>query len=130
MRALTYAQVGHGQLTSEELAMEGVGHHKRQRSTLEDVQALHAGILIRKAVTSGDLFLSTTPGVGVRGTDGDQDGDTPMQRELKSEFYDDVAHNVAVTYKGKKFGPRSRKEPVSGVLIQCSRLVGGLLYES
>ncbi len=113
MRALTYAQIGHGGLTAEELAQEGVGHHKRERSTLEDVQALHAGILIRKAVTSGDLFLSTVPGVGARGAGDDLDGDTPMGKQLKGAFYEDVSRNVALAYRGKNVESRERKEPVS-----------------
>jgi hypothetical protein len=50
IEALNKAHKAHGGLDAEELAYLGVGKYVKERTTREDVQAVHAGLHIKKPV--------------------------------------------------------------------------------
>jgi hypothetical protein len=50
LAALNKAQKAHGGIDAQELAYLGVGKYVKERTTKEDVQAVHAGLHIKKPV--------------------------------------------------------------------------------
>jgi len=101
--------MGHGGLSQGELAAEGVGREVKARTALEDVQAVHAGIHIRKAVKSGDLFSISVTGMrkaakGLLDQDDYVGDEHPLQRQYKQSYWDSFMESATRKYRSKSQG--------------------------
>ncbi len=56
LTALSHARAVHGKLTPNELARTGIGRAEQERSITKDLNALNAGMLVGREVSSGDFF--------------------------------------------------------------------------
>ena len=109
MTALSHARAVYGGLPPNELAKDGIGRPERVRSVAQDLNALNAGMLVRREFRSGDIFEGSLVKAEVT-----HDPLKEAQNRVREEYFNDVqtrsqvlsrpARNPKIKFCFTKFG--------------------------